>query len=74
VRDREICAGGDIITRVNDRFISGMDEFLAYLVANTAPGTVINLLVIRNGDALEIPVTLEARPLTGVSDPSACGQ
>jgi S1-C subfamily serine protease len=62
VRGASICTGGDIIIAVNDTYVNNMDELVAYLVVNTVPGDVVNLLVVRDGETFEIPLTLEARP------------
>jgi 2-alkenal reductase len=64
VRGQTICAGGDIIIAVNDLYVDNLDELVAYLVVNNKPGDVINLLVVRDGETLEIPVALEPRPTT----------
>ena len=69
VRGNPVCAGGDIIIAVNDVYIDNMDELVAWLVVNSKPGDVINLLVVRDGETLEIPVALEARPTTQIGDP-----
>jgi 2-alkenal reductase len=75
VRGREICAGGDIIVAVNERFIRTMDELVAYLVMNTAPGDVVNLLVVRGEETFEVPVVLEGRPADGSALTSnVCGE
>ena len=62
VRDTQICAGGDIVIAVNGTFVKNLDELVAWLVVNAAPGDVINLLVVRDGETMELPLTLEARP------------
>ncbi|MND00404.1 hypothetical protein D3C83_190070 [compost metagenome] len=54
--------GGDIIIAVNGQFVSNLDELVAYLVINTQPGDVINLLIVRGDATFEVPVTLEPRP------------
>jgi 2-alkenal reductase len=72
VRERDICIGGDIIIAINDNYVDTLDELVAYLVVNTSPGDVVNLLVVRSNETFEVPVTMEARP---ASNPSAvsCG-
>jgi 2-alkenal reductase len=62
VRGENICVGGDIIVAANGHFVSDLDELVAYLVVNTRPGDVVQLLVVRDNETFEIPVTLEARP------------
>lgn len=68
VRGAPICAGGDIIIAINDVYVRSMDELVAYLVVNTAPGDTVTLLVVRGEETLEIPLTLEARPTGQVGD------
>jgi S1-C subfamily serine protease len=73
VRGREVCFGGDIIVAVNESPIRTMDELVAYLVTNNAPGDVVTMRVIRNRDeVLDIEVALEARPTTALPE-SRCG-
>ncbi len=62
VRGEAICTGGDIIVAVNGQFVSNLDELVAYMVVNTQPGDVINLLIVRGDATFEVPVTLEPRP------------
>ncbi|MGQ9907388.1 MAG: S1C family serine protease [Candidatus Flexifilum sp.] len=62
VRGREVCTGGDIIIAINGEPVRTMDDIVAYLVTNSRPGDVVELLVLRGDQTLEIPVTLEARP------------
>jgi len=69
VRGQTICAGGDIIIAVNDLYVDNMDELVAWLVVNSKPGDVINLLVVRDGETLEIPVALESRPTSDTGVP-----
>ncbi len=68
VRGAPICAGGDIIIAINGVYVRNMDELVAYLVVNTAPGDAVTLLVVRGEETLEIPMTLEARPTGQVGD------
>ena len=62
VRGQTVCAGGDIIVAVDDTYIQNLDELVAYLVVNTAPGDEVSLLVVRGDETFEIPVTLAERP------------
>ncbi|MBE2268794.1 MAG: trypsin-like peptidase domain-containing protein [Anaerolinea sp.] len=62
VRDRRICAGGDIIVAINGEYVRTMDELVAYLVANVRPGDSITLLVVRGGETFDVPVNMIARP------------
>lgn len=62
VRGREVCTGGDIIVAINDEPVRTMDDIVAYLVTNNRPGDVVELLVLRGEQTIEVSVTLEARP------------
>ncbi|MFW5748317.1 MAG: S1C family serine protease [Chloroflexota bacterium] len=72
VRDIPICAGGDIIVAVDGTYVQNMDELVYYLLINTIPGDVVELLVVREDGTFEIPVTLGERPASGTLDPT-CG-
>lgn len=52
----------DIITAINDLPIANFDELVAYLNIYTNPGDIVILTVYRNGEIVEIPVTLTERP------------
>lgn len=54
--------GIDIITAINSRPISGFDELIGYLSINTAPGDTVIMTIYRNGEILQVPVTLASRP------------
>lgn len=57
-----IRAGGDIITKINDRDVKGMDDIIAYLSSNTSIGDTITLHVLRDGKEMDVDLTLAARP------------
>jgi serine protease Do len=48
---------GDVITGINGNSISDVNEFRLQ-VAGFAPGTVIHLKIVRNGQNMDMPVTL----------------
>jgi S1-C subfamily serine protease len=52
---------GDIVTAINGEPLDSIDDLIAYLALNTKPGDVVNLTVLREGETLEIPVTLAER-------------
>ncbi len=56
----------DIITAVDNRPITDMSGLISYLAINTAPGQTVNLTVYRDGQQINVPVTLGSRP-TSVS-------
>jgi len=57
-----VAIGGDIIVAIDDQPVVEFDNLLSYIVQKTAVGDTITLTVMRNGEQLELPVTLEARP------------
>ncbi|MBZ0292957.1 MAG: trypsin-like peptidase domain-containing protein [Anaerolineae bacterium] len=68
VRGAPICAGGDIIVAVDGVYVDGIDELLAYIVMHSRPGDILNLLVVRNTETFELPLTLESRPTGDVGE------
>lgn len=54
--------GGDIITAVNGDAVPTMDDLISYLDTTTLPGDTITLSVWRDGQNIELPVTLQPRP------------
>ncbi len=55
-------SGGDLIIAVDDHPIKEFSELLTYMVLNKQPGDVINFTVLRNGEEITLPVTLDKRP------------
>jgi S1-C subfamily serine protease len=55
-------AGGDIIIAIDGYKLRDFDDLIAYLVRETEVGQEVTLTVIRDGEELEIPVTLGERP------------
>ena len=53
---------GDIIVAINDVPINNFEEWTVYLETETIVGDTVNVTVIRDGEALILPVTLEERP------------
>ncbi len=72
VRGNSVCAGGDIIVAVDGNFIGNMDELVSYLVINTRPGDTVTLLVVRDDETFDVPLTLRGRPDGGVAPPRDC--
>jgi S1-C subfamily serine protease len=58
----EIALGGDVILAINDRDVRKIDDVLGYLQQATQVGETVTLTVWRDGQIIEIPVTLGARP------------
>ncbi|MDX1992256.1 MAG: trypsin-like peptidase domain-containing protein [bacterium] len=71
VRGRRVCVGGDIIVAIDGQYINNMDELLAYLIVRTRPGDTVSLMIVRNGETFEVPLTLRERISNSVNPP--CG-
>jgi S1-C subfamily serine protease len=55
-------AGGDLITALDGQPVNSFDELLSYLVTSKSPGDTIVLTVLRDGQPVDITVTLGTRP------------
>ncbi len=55
-------AGGDIITAIDGYEVRDFYDLIAYLVRETQVGQEVVLSIIRDGRAMEVPVTLGERP------------
>ncbi len=55
-------AGGDLIIAFDGTPITTFDELLSYLITTKSPGDTVVLTVLRNGEKVDITVTLGARP------------
>lgn len=60
---QSIPTSADIITAIDGNEVKDMSELISYLASSTAPGQTINLQILRDGQQLDIPVTLAARPV-----------
>jgi S1-C subfamily serine protease len=58
----QIVTGGDIIVAIDGYEINGFNDLIAYLIRETAVGQRVTLTIIRDGEELEVPVTLGERP------------
>ena len=58
----DIPVGGDIITQIDNVPVTEFDDLLTYIVNDTKVGQTVTLQVLRDNEALEITVKLEARP------------
>ncbi len=54
--------GGDVITQIDDQPILEFDDLLAYIVRQTKPGQEVTLTILRDGEQMQVEVTMEARP------------
>lgn len=56
--------GGDIITAIDDQPVTVFDDLLAYLSRYTEPGQQVMLTIVRDGEMMQVEITLEPRPET----------
>lgn len=54
--------GGDLIIAIDGDPVDSTDDLIAYLVFETEVGQVVDLTVIRDGETINIPLTLGERP------------
>ena len=55
-------AGGDLIIAADGHPVKEFSDLLSYMILNKAPGDVITFTILRDGEQLEVPVTLGSRP------------
>jgi S1-C subfamily serine protease len=59
---QQVPAGGDIITAIDGNPVSTGGDLRAYIENNKHPGDTVTVTVLRNGQRVDIPVTLGERP------------
>jgi 2-alkenal reductase len=55
-------AGGDVITAIDGRPVDTFDELLSFLTTNKSPGDTAVLTILRDGQSMDVTVTLGNRP------------
>ena len=55
-------AGGDVIIAIDGQPVDSFDELLAYLTTNKSPGDTVALTILREGQTMDVTVTLGTRP------------
>ena len=56
---RTVDVGGDVITAIDGTPVLTFDDLLIYLSLNTSPGQTVTLTILRNGETLDVEVTLQ---------------
>ncbi|HEY8426661.1 MAG TPA: trypsin-like peptidase domain-containing protein [Limnochordales bacterium] len=56
--------GGDVIVAIDGSSIASFDDLLVYIARYTSVGQRLQVTVLRDGQRLDVPVTLTARPAT----------
>jgi hypothetical protein len=62
IEGNNVTIGGDVITGIDDRSVSKLEDILYYIEYFKNPGDKIVLNIIRNNEALRVEVALGARP------------
>lgn len=57
----QVPAGGDIVVAVDGHPVSTTGELRGYIENNKRPGETVTLSIVRNGQPMEVPVTLGER-------------
>ena len=55
-------AGGDLIIALDGNPFKTFDELLSYLITNKSPGDTVILTILRDGQSMDVTVTLGTRP------------
>lgn len=64
IRDRITPVGGDVIIAIDNQPIRSFDDLLIFIALYSSPGDQVTLTIIRDGEAIEIPLVLEERPVS----------
>ncbi len=62
VRGLPVVAGGDIITAIDGDAITSFDQMIGYLSSQKLVGQEVTLTILRDGETLQLPLTLADRP------------
>jgi len=55
-------AGGDVITAIDGQPVTTFNQLLAFLTTNKSPGDAVVLTILREGETMDVTVTLGERP------------
>jgi S1-C subfamily serine protease len=59
---QQIAVGGDIVVGIDGRPVGTPGELRGYIENSKRPGDSVTVTVLRNGQRLDVPVTLDERP------------
>ena len=62
INGQSVPTKADIITAIDGIEITDMSGLISYLAINTEPGQTVSLTVLRDGQPINVPVQLDARP------------
>lgn len=54
--------GGDLIVAIDNETVNSFEDLISYLYRNVEIGQTVTLTVLRGGEAIEVPLTVSARP------------
>ena len=60
--NERLLAGGDVITAIDGQPVGTFDDLLSYLTTNKSPGDTVVLTILRDGQTMDVTVTLGSRP------------
>lgn len=60
-RGSTVNVDGDVVIAIDDEQIEGINDILVYLSRETNPGDEVEVTIIRDGERMQVPVTLGAR-------------
>lgn len=68
---RLVSLGGDVVTAIDGQPVKSFDDLLIYIALEAEPGEPVVLTIWRDGEYLDVTVTLEERPaeLTSSTNP-----
>ena len=55
-------AGGDIIIAIDDAVVRNLNDLISYIILHKSPGDTVVLTIIRDGQEIQIDLTLDKRP------------
>jgi S1-C subfamily serine protease len=61
IEGQSMMIGGDVIVALNGESIGSMEDLLAQL-QQAEPGQTVTLTILRDGETMDLPVTLGERP------------
>lgn len=61
-KEGDLPTGGDLIIGIDGKEVLQFDALLKYLINNKAPGDVVTLTILRDGEVMELKMTLGKRP------------
>ena len=62
IEGQQVLVGGDVIVGIDAQTVADFDDLLSYIVRETSVGQTVTLQLLRDGQQVEIEVTLDARP------------